>query len=567
MFKLPSPFRLPKPFSAMVSSGGGAVTVPDPDAFYPLKTSLVATTGAQALSFSRATIDNVTDFEGLLRPCLAGEIPFTNARRARNVVATTSEDFSNAAWTKTSCSITGSISDPLGGTSAYTMTATGANGIISQSISAITVSGDACISSIWIRRRTGTGAIAMRAGTTTFNTLDSGAVTSSWRRVAVVATASGTAFAIAVRLATSGDEVDIWHAQGESSPGAAIQAPSEYISVGVLSSPYHGANVDGVKYFSTANGNTLTLNVVTEATGAALTDTASTPIGYHCEPAATNICKRSAQADNATWVKTNITVAADSTASPSGSLDADTLTASAGNGTFIQDLGTLSSVPYTFSVYIKRLTGTGNIQLTLDGGSTWTTRAITAGWARYEITQTVANPDCGIRIVTNGDAVYVWGMQVEASAFATRYIATVSVNVSRNADALTVSDAVFSNAAGTVALDVSCESQVNATGQQLFGQMLLLNSTSVSANDDSDSTSCTVDLSDRKTISTSWQTNMRTTATGATADTITYDGSWPAGTTAIGGSASDGARTSVVVSNLKIWNSALSEAQQDLLVG
>lgn len=43
--------------------------------------------------------------------------------------------------------------------------------------------------------------------------------------------------------------------------------PSKYISVGVLSSPWHGANVDGVSYKLTTNGNTVTDNVVTEGVG------------------------------------------------------------------------------------------------------------------------------------------------------------------------------------------------------------------------------------------------------------------------------------------------------------
>ena len=46
------------------------------------------------------------------------------------------------------------------------------------------------------------------------------------------------------------------------------EAPSEFVSVGVGDD--HGSNVDGVKYFPTENGNTVTSNVVTEATGATI---------------------------------------------------------------------------------------------------------------------------------------------------------------------------------------------------------------------------------------------------------------------------------------------------------
>jgi hypothetical protein len=46
-------------------------------------------------------------------------------------------------------------------------------------------------------------------------------------------------------------------------------APAAYFPVGNVY-PFHGAGVDGVKYFPYENGNTVTSNVVTEATGAAI---------------------------------------------------------------------------------------------------------------------------------------------------------------------------------------------------------------------------------------------------------------------------------------------------------
>jgi hypothetical protein len=40
--------------------------------------------------------------------------------------------------------------------------------------------------------------------------------------------------------------------QLEDVTGQSIQTPSEYVSTNVLNTiPYHGANVDGVKYFDT----------------------------------------------------------------------------------------------------------------------------------------------------------------------------------------------------------------------------------------------------------------------------------------------------------------------------
>ncbi len=51
--------------------------------------------------------------------------------------------------------------------------------------------------------------------------------------------------------------VEVWGAQLEDITGQSNTNPGEYVSVGVLSAPYHGAGVDGVKYFSTLNGNTV----------------------------------------------------------------------------------------------------------------------------------------------------------------------------------------------------------------------------------------------------------------------------------------------------------------------
>jgi len=137
--------------------------------------------------------------------------------------------------------------------------------------------------------------------------------------------------------------------------------------------------------------------------------------GALIEGARTNLALYSEDFTDAVWVSGGgaIAVATNSVASPDGTTTADTLTASGANGTLIQDLGVIASAAQAYSIYLKRLTGTGNIDLTLDGGSTWTTKVITSSWARYWITQTVADPDIGIRIVTSGDAVYAWGAQCE----------------------------------------------------------------------------------------------------------------------------------------------------------
>ena len=120
--------------------------------------------------------------------------------------------------------------------------------------------------------------------------------------------------------------------------------------------------------------------------------------------------------DNAAWVKTLATVTANSIADPNGNLNADTLSATAGGGTVLQTL-TLLAIPYTFSIWLKRKTGTGDVSITVDG-TTYSTKIITTDWVRYStvLTPAAGSKTIGVQIVTSGDEVYAWGAQVSDSA-------------------------------------------------------------------------------------------------------------------------------------------------------
>jgi hypothetical protein len=159
----------------------------------------------------------------------------------------------------------------------------------------------------------------------------------------------------------------------------------------------------------------------------------------------TNRCLHSEDFGNAAWVKTDVTVATNQTIAPDGTLTADQLTASAGNGTVIQDLGAVASAAKTGSLYLKRYTGTGNIEITLNGGSTWTAVTLTNTWTRFNLTATLADEDFGIRIVTSGDSIFAWGGMVETGGFMTPYIPTVASQVTRLADSAVMTGVNFSS--------------------------------------------------------------------------------------------------------------------------
>ena len=130
----------------------------------------------------------------------------------RRNLLTYTEQFDNAAWTKSNATVSANVADPAGGTTADTITATANSAHVLQQITVAT--GQNMVPSVWIRRRTGTGTINMwNAAGSTVNITSS--VSSSWSRVSVPVAIAGSGPFFFLQLATSGDAVDIWGAQLE----------------------------------------------------------------------------------------------------------------------------------------------------------------------------------------------------------------------------------------------------------------------------------------------------------------------------------------------------------------
>jgi hypothetical protein len=142
------------------------------------------------------------------------------------------------------------------------------------------------------------------------------------------------------------------------------------------------------------------------------------------------------------WRNTNITVAKNQTGIDGVANACSSLTATSANGTCIQTINLVSG-SRTSSVYLKRITGTGNIQVTLDGTTYSTVELSTTEWRRIVLSGTVVIPTVGIRIVTSGDAVAMDFGQVEDGAFVTSPIMTTTATVTRSADVASMSGANF----------------------------------------------------------------------------------------------------------------------------
>ena len=176
--------------------------------------------------------------------------------------------------------------------------------------------------------------------------------------------------------------------------------------------------------------HTLSLNFAqTETLDPRITFTrASTATGYDGKQfakAEENLLTYSQSFGETVWVKTNATVGA-SVVSPDNLTTASVLTATAANATILQSF-TATAVAYTGSIYVRRVTGTGNIQLTVDG-TTFTTVTVTTSWTRVSTTLTpsAGSKTFGVRIVTSGDVIEIWGGQLEQRSALTAYNVTTT---------------------------------------------------------------------------------------------------------------------------------------------
>lgn len=175
-------------------------------------------------------------------------------------------------------------------------------------------------------------------------------------------------------------------------------ASSVYRAVGNVY-PYYGAMADQVQYHrDTAGGAAISYSFLR---------------GAMIETGRTQVAVAPRDYTNAAYAKTNVTVGTGT--GMDGSTQNIKLTATAGNGTVLQTVAD-AATNRAYSVRIKRVTGTGTIQITQDGGATWTTVAgiTTNGWTKGVKVQSQLNPQFGIRIVTNTDAILADFTQLEA---------------------------------------------------------------------------------------------------------------------------------------------------------
>ena len=401
-----------------------------------------------------------------------------------------SQEFDNASWTKTATTVTANATTAPDGTTTadkliettaastqHFARTTAATLNITYAFSAYIKAGErtrAVIAmsdlstgdaSIGVNLLTGaTFASGLAVGSWTNIASAVVALENGWYRVSITATRGGSGSSTATTIYTdngssityTGDGTSgifLWGAQLE--PVTYQTTPSTYNAT--TSAAYYGPRFD--------------YDPVTLAAK-----------GLLIEEARTNLVTYSEQLDNAAWVKSQVTVAANATLAPNGLLVADKIIENTAATTYhaiypgTSPTGSVTG-SYTFTVYAKaaeRRYISLDMNSYLDGvvfdlqngavtgTSTFYTSSITPagnGWYRCSVSKnyTVATVLYAEAIISTsatvpnaytGDGtsgIFIWGAQVEAGAFATSYIPTVASTVTRSADVATMTGTNFSS--------------------------------------------------------------------------------------------------------------------------
>jgi hypothetical protein len=230
------------------------------------------------------------------------------------------------------------------------------------------------------------------------------------------------------------------------------------------------------------------------------------------EPQRTNLLTYSSSFDNAAWTKSNASVTANTTTSPDGTQNADSLIENGANDHHLIYQGDNPVAgSYSASVFIKKNTRQyAFLQIATDtvvnrytivvdlnngtmtasstsgapSGTSYKIDSIGNGWYRLSVTAThtagllysifglsnSANPTFSAEAVPlySGDgtsSAYFWGAQIESGSYSTSFIPTTSASVTRNADVISKTgiSSLIGQTEGTLFIDCVVENGVQSS--------------------------------------------------------------------------------------------------------
>lgn len=292
---------------------------------------------------------------------------------------------------------------------------------------------------------------------------------SNWTRVSVTATVSSTTYKVDLQLIASGTQSLTMYIDGAQ------------IELGSFPTPWRMGGTDDLCFSSSP--------VFTRASSGYILSTpyvVNTPRfvsgGILIEESTSNLYRWSEDFSNASWAKNRVTITADATTAPDGTMTADKMVEDNSVTLSHQVTQTILTVgqPGSASVYAKaaertwiaiQLGSTGIAYFDLANGVMGTNTASNAemtavgnGWYRCSVSYTSVptNGSATIYLASgngtvaytgdNTSGVYLWGAMAEVRSYSTSYYPNPSSStVSRSADSLTVPAAnVLSVASGSI---------------------------------------------------------------------------------------------------------------------
>ena len=454
--------------------------------------SVIPSDGSGDMSVTRATTATRVNSAGLVEL-----VPY-------NLVQY-SEQFDNAAWTKSSVSVTAnSTTAPNGTMTADTIVNTATSGILLQVSPSLSPS-QLVTFSVYLKRSNNDWAnVAIaRNGATTYGELY------VWFNIATGAVGSNLPDGAAVFVDADIENVgDGWYRCSVTGYVPNAVAYTAFVFNASADNSFT-TSIGQSRYQWGAQLNEGTLKdyqkTETRLNIPRLDYSNGTCPSLLVEPQRTNLLTYSSSFDNAAWDKGQSSVIANSVTSPSGIQDADTLSVTSINENYLRGagfsiLGNVGSA-YTTTIYVKKGTANflrirnlfvqdggdfGNAWFNITNGTVATVQSSQTatiedagnGWYRCSLTGVVGSSnrfnfvDFGLTDTDNtlypSTAVnsYIWGAQLEAGSYSTSYIPTTSASVTRNADVISKTgiSSLIGQTEGVMFIDYNYDAKPDTNG-------------------------------------------------------------------------------------------------------